>query len=174
MRFPNDDNKKTPAKTVALCGVLTALALGFSYVEFLIPFAIPIPGAKLGLANLITLTGLYFLTPLQTLAILIARILLSGFMFGNLSTITYSLAGGLLSFFMMLIIKKTGLLSVTGVSIVGGVFHNIGQLLVACLILQNPAPVIYLPYLIIIGALAGGLMGLLSKIICTTVDRYGL
>lgn len=174
MRFPNDNNKKTPAKTVALCGVLTALALGFGYVEFLIPFAIPIPGAKLGLANLVTLTGLYFLTPLQTLAILIARILLSGFMFGSFSSIIYSLAGGLLSFFVMLIIKKTELLSVTGISIVGGVFHNIGQLLIACLILQNPAPVIYLPYLIIIGTVAGALMGILSRIISSTVNKYGL
>jgi len=173
MQFLNKNPRlQTPAGRVAVSGMLVALALIFSYIESLVPIALPIPGAKLGLANLITLTGLFFLSPMQVLIIIICRILLAGFMFGNFATIIYSLAGGLLSLLVMLIAKKTGLLSVLGISMLGGVFHNIGQLIIACLILKNTAPVIYLPYLILIGAIAGFLMGFISRLICTAFKNF--
>ena len=164
MQYRNKD-MRSPAFKVAMSGVLVAIAMIFSYIETLIPFAIPIPGAKIGLANLVTLTGLFFLPPGQILLIMIARILLSGFMFGNLSSVIYSMAGGFLSFFVMLATKKIKAFSVIGVSILGGVSHNIGQLAVACLVLSSTAPAIYLPYLIVVGSLTGALIGIIGHII---------
>ncbi len=166
MRLPFENKKTlTPAAAVAFSGMLTALAMIFSYVESLVPLVIPIPGVKLGLANLVTLTGLFYLSPWNVLAVMVCRIFLSGLMFGNLSTIVYSLAGGFVSFLVMIFLKKIGLFSVIGISIAGGVFHNFGQLLVACLVLDSTAPAVYLPYLVIAGAVCGGLMGIVAKLI---------
>jgi len=166
MRLPFENKKTlTPAAAVAFSGMLTALAMIFSYVESLVPLVIPIPGVKLGLANLVTLTGLFYLSPWNVLAIMVCRIFLSGLMFGSLSTIVYSLAGGFVSFLVMIFLKKIGLFSVIGISIAGGVFHNLGQLLVACLVLESTAPLVYLPYLVIAGAVCGSLMGIVAILI---------
>ena len=159
----NSFNKRTPAAKLAESGVLVALALIFSYIENLIPIPIPVPGVKLGLANLVTLMGLFFLSPIQVLLILVTRIILAGFMFGNLSTIIYSLAGGLVSLLIMIIAKKCKLFSPLGVSILGGVFHNIGQLAIAMLVLKSFALITYLPLLLIIGAISGSLIGIAGK-----------
>ena len=156
---------QSPAAKAAISGLLVAIAMIFSYIETLIPVIIPIPGAKIGLANLVTLTGLYFMAPSWVFLILIVRIILSGFMFGNFSTIMYSLAGGIISFSFMYLAKKIRLFSPLGVSIIGGVFHNLGQLCVACLVLFSFAPLIYLPYLILLGAAAGSLIGIIGRII---------
>ena len=161
--FQNNQSHKSPAAKLAESGVLVALALIFSYIEHLIPMPIPVPGVKLGLANLVTLTGLFFLSPLQVLLIMITRILLAGFMFGNLSTILYSLAGGLLSFFIMIFAKRLKVFSPLGISILGGVFHNIGQLIIAMLVLKSTMLIAYLPPLIIIGTVSGTLIGIAGK-----------
>ena len=124
-------------KKVAIFGVFTALALIFSYVELLIPINFGIPGAKLGLANLMTVLVLYKMGTKEALALSVTRIILSGFMFGNLFGILYSLAGGLLSFLVMVLLKRSDWLSVVGVSIGGGTAHNIGQLLVAMVVVQT-------------------------------------
>ena len=154
---------KSPAGYVATSGFLVAVSLIFSYIESLIPFVIPIPGAKLGLANLVTLTGLFFLSPGQVFLIMLSRIVLSGFLFGNFSTIIYSLSGGILSFVIMLIAKKTKILSPLGVSILGGVSHNMGQLAVACFVVESLAPSVYLPYLVLLGTVTGCLIGIIGR-----------
>ena len=147
---------------VAYFGVFTALALIFSYVETLIPINFGIPGVKLGLANLIIVVALYKL-PLQEVYLLsIVRILLSGFIFGNYFSILYSLAGGLLSLSVMALLKRRNSFSVMGISVAGGVFHNVGQILVAMVVLETKALVYYLPVLIISGLGAGILIGLVS------------
>ena len=128
---------KTVAKKVAYCGMLVALSMIFSYVEALIPISFGVPGIKLGLANLVVLSGLYRMKPAEILSVSVARILLIGFLFGNGMSIIYSLAGGLLSFLVMLLLKKTGGFSAIGVSIAGGVSHNIGQILVAAAVLKS-------------------------------------
>ena len=153
--------QSSAAKT-AMSGLLVAIALIFSYIETLIPVVIPIPGAKIGLANLVTLTGLFFLPAPQVFLILIVRIILSGFMFGSFSTIMYSLAGGIVSFCFMYMAKRIGLFSPLGVSITGAVFHNLG---LACLVLNSFAPLVYLPYLILLGAATGTFIGMIGKII---------
>ncbi|MBR6308836.1 MAG: Gx transporter family protein [Lachnospiraceae bacterium] len=156
---------------VAQSGVLIALALVFSYVEHIIPIPIPMPGVKLGLANLVTLTGLFFLNPLQVFIILVARILLAGFMFGNLSTIIYSLAGGIISFCLMYGATKLKAFSPLGISLIGGVFHNMAQLGVACLILKSTSLLAYLPVLMLSGITAGALIGIVSKTVSAYVNR---
>ena len=111
-------------RKVAIFGVFTALALIFSYVELLIPINFGIPGAKLGLANLMTVLVLYKMGIKEALALSMTRIILSGFMFGNLFGILYSLSGGLLSFLVMVLLKKSDRFSVAGVSIGGGTAHR--------------------------------------------------
>ena len=163
--------KKAPAITVAQSGVLIALALVFSYVEHHIPIPTPIPGIKIGLANLVSLTGLFFLNPLQVFIILVARIILAGLMFGNLSTIIYSLAGGMVSFAIMFVFKKLKQFSALGISMLGGVFHNLAQLCVACIILNSTSLLMYLPVLIIAGTVSGILIGTVTELVSKSVRR---
>lgn len=148
---------------VAYFGVFTALALIFSYVESLIPFHIGIPGVKLGLANLIVVVALYKMGTEEAYALSVARIVLSGFLFANLFSIIYSLAGGMLSLTVMVFLKKKGWFSVYGVSLAGGVMHNVGQLLIAMLIVETFSVSYYLPVLLVAGAITGLVIGILAE-----------
>ena len=150
------------SKRVAKCGLLIALAMVFSYVEVLIPFNFGIPGIKLGLANLIVVVGFYSMKTTDVIAVSLVRIFLSGLLFGNLMSILYSLSGGILSIIVMLLLKRLHKFSIVGVSIAGGVFHNIGQIIVAMLILENFAVAVYLPPLLIAGTITGMLIGILA------------
>ena len=141
-------NRKNRA---AVFGVFTALALIFSYVELLIPINFGIPGAKLGLANLVIVIVLYKTDWKEALLLSVVRIILAGFLFGNLFGILYSLAGGILSLAVMTLLKKTGAFSVIGVSMAGGVSHNVGQLIIAMLVVETYAVGYYLPVLLITG-----------------------
>lgn len=149
-------------KKVARVGVFVALAMVFSYIEVLIPFNFGIPGIKLGVANIVTVTSLYLFSTGEAFGISMIRIVLMGVLFGNGLSLVYSLAGGLLSFTIMWMGKKTNWFSVMGVSIAGGVFHNIGQIVAAMLVLQNMVIVSYLPVLLIAGVVTGYLIGLLA------------
>ena len=144
---------------VAYFGVFTALALIFSYVESLIPIQLGIPGVKLGLANLIIVIALYKMRLSEVFLLSIVRILLSGFLFGNYFSILYSLAGGLLSVVVMALLKKTGDFSVMGISMAGGVSHNVGQLVVAMLVVETFSVGYYLPVLLVAGLVTGFLIG---------------
>ena len=155
--------RNTPAGKVAYCGMLIALAMIFSYVESFIPLNFGVPGVKLGLANLVVLTGLYYMSAPEVFMVSICRILLTGFLFGSGMSIVYSLAGGILSFLVMLFLIRRSLLGRIGVSAVGGVMHNVGQILVACLLLKSFALVCYLPVLIVAGVVTGVLIGVLAE-----------
>lgn len=146
----------------AYFGVFTALALILSYVELLIPINFGIPGAKLGLANLVIVVVLYRNGWKEALLLSVVRIVLAGFMFTNLFSILYSLAGGILSLGVMSFLKRKNIFSVTGVSIAGGVSHNVGQLLVAMAVVETYQVGWYLPALLIAGVLTGLLIGILS------------
>lgn len=147
-------------RTVEL-GFLLALALILSYVESLIPFSFGIPGIKLGLPNLIVLLLLYDGAEGAREALLVnaLRIVLAGFLFSNLYTILYALSGAALSFLAMLMGKKCGRFSMIGVSVLGGVFHNIGQMIVAILVVETFAVSYYAPFLIAAGTVTGALLG---------------
>lgn len=161
------------AKKVSFCAILVALALVFSYVEAMIPFNFGIPGIKLGIANLVIVIGLYLLKPHEVLIISVVRILLAGFMFGSGMSIIYSLAGGLLSFAVMLLLKQMKGFSVLGVSIAGGVCHNVGQLLMAVLVVQNIKIGYYAPALLISGAVTGTIIGIVSGRILVAIRSEG-
>ena len=153
------------AKWVALYGMLISLAFIFSYIEAVIPIPIPVPGVKLGLANLVLIVGLYTVGISGTIAVSLVRIVLVGFTFGNLSSMIYSLAGGIVSLILMILLKKTGKFSQIGVSIIGGIGHNIGQLTAAALITETAGVFYYLPFLIVAGVIAGAVIGLLGGMV---------
>lgn len=148
---------------VAYFGVFTALALIFSYVETLIPIQMGIPGVKLGLANLIIVIALYKMKLKEVYLLSVVRVLLAGFIFGNYFSIIYSLAGGILSLTVMAFLKKKDGFSIIGISIAGGVFHNLGQLLMAMLVVETFAVAYYFPVLLIAGLITGGLIGVVSQ-----------
>ena len=156
---------------VAYFGVFTALALIFSYVESLIPINFGIPGVKLGLANLITLIALYKMSVKEAFLISIARVVLSGFIFGNLFAILYSLAGGLLSLAIMTWFKRSNKFSIYGISMAGGVFHNVGQLMMAILVVESVTIAGYLPVLLVSGLLTGLVIGAVSGETLKRIDK---
>ena len=151
------------SKKIAMTGMFVALAMIFSYVEVLIPINLGIPGMKLGLANLVVVVTLYVLGVKTAFAVSIIRILLVSMTFGSLSAMLYSMAGGLLSFGGMVLLKKVPDLSVVGVSVAGGVLHNAGQVMVAMAVVENVMLVSYFPPLMIAGTITGALIGMVSS-----------
>ncbi len=159
-------------KRVAYCAMLTALAMIFGYVEALIPFGFGIPGVKLGLPNIVIVLALYILPAYQAFAIQLMRIVLVSFLFGNLSMMLYSLAGGMLSLLVMFLLKKGNSFSITGVSIAGGVSHNMGQLVMAVMVVQNLKIAFYFPVLMMSGLVTGCLIGILAYRIKPVLDKH--
>lgn len=143
----------------AYFGVFTALALIFSYIETLIPIQFGVPGIKLGLANLIIVIVLYKTGWQEALLLSVVRIILAGFIFGNLFSIIYSLAGGILSLAVMALLLGSGRFSVMGISMAGGVCHNIGQLIIAMIVVETYQVGYYLPVLLIAGLITGAAIG---------------
>lgn len=164
-------------KKTAYFGMYTALALIFGYIESLVPISFGIPGAKLGLSNLVTVFVLYHMGKKEAFLVSITRICLSGLIFGNLFGILYSLSGGIVSYVAMLIFKHFRSFSIIGVSIAGGVFHNLGQLVVAALILESVQIARYLPVLMLAGLATGWLIGFLAGEVLRRIgktDRLGV
>ncbi len=147
----------------AYFGVFVALSLIFSYVETLIPIHFGIPGVRLGLANLIIVIALYKMKARKVYMLSVTRVVLAGFLFGNLASILYSLAGGLLSLTVMVLLKKSGKFSVMGISTAGGVFHNIGQLIVAMLVVETFSVSYYFPILLVSGLITGAVIGIVAN-----------
>ncbi len=167
MQSANSDLKKK----IAFYGLLIALAFVLSYIESLIPVFIAIPGAKLGLTNLVVLIALERFGKKDAFIINMIRILLVGFTFGNTFSLLYSFAGGILSFLIMILFKKTKKFSLVGISVSGGVGHNIGQIMVAAFVLESKALIYYLPFLLIIGTIAGVIIGILSAEILKRIPK---
>ncbi|WP_408072617.1 Gx transporter family protein [Butyrivibrio sp. JL13D10] len=158
-------------KRIAFLGLFVALAFVLSYIEYLLPLNIGIPGAKIGIANLAVMVTLYTIGEKDAIALSIIRVVLVGLTFGNVSMMMYSLAGAVLSLIAMLIAKKTGKFSMSGVSVLGGVFHNIGQIIVAMFVLETGSLIYYLPFLIVVGTVSGVVIGLVSNMIVLRVKK---
>ena len=158
-------------KKIAFLGLFVALAFVLSYIEFWLPLSIGIPGAKIGLANLAVMVILYTMGEREAIALSLIRVVLVGITFGNMSMMMYSLAGAALSLLAMLLARKTGKFSIGGVSVVGGVFHNIGQIIVAMLVLETDSLFYYLPFLIIVGTVSGVVIGLVAGLITERVRK---
>lgn len=156
-------NKNTGrTKKIALGGILTALAMIFSYIESLIPIPLPVPGVKLGIANIAIISVLYLLGSGQALLVNLLRIMLTAVLFGNFNSFLFSMAGGMLSLLVMVILKKSGHFSIVGVSVAGGVFHNVGQITAAVFLMDTTAIYYYLPVLLIFGIVTGIIIGLMG------------
>lgn len=147
-------------RKTAILSMLTGVALMLSYVESLIPLTPGIPGVKLGLANLAVVLCLYLYGGKEAFAVNLARILLSSLLFGNMFMVFYSLAGAVFSFAAMLAARRLRCFTVVGVSVCGGVFHNVGQLLVAMAAVQTVQVGYYLPWLLAAGCVTGIFIGL--------------
>ena len=158
-------------KKIALCGVLTALAMIFSYIESVIPVPIPVPGIKLGVANIAVITILYVLGVKEAIVINLLRIVLTSLLFGNVNSFLFSISGAALSLTIMIIMKKLDFFSCIGVSVCGGVMHNIGQIIAAVLIMGSEAIVFYLPVLIVSGVFTGVVIGVVSGIVAKRVRK---
>ena len=151
------------AKKVSLYGILVSLAFIASYIEVLIPFNFHIPGMKLGLANIVVLAALYTGGAKAGITVSIIRIILVGLTFGNPYSAIYGLSGGVISLVVMIALKKTDFFGVMGVSMAGGVAHNLGQLLCAMILVKLPAVFTYLSYLILVGTVTGALIGIIDE-----------
>lgn len=152
---------KTQAKKIAFLGVLTTLALVLSYVEAILPpLYSAVPGVKMGLPNIIIIFMLYRFGIKETAVVSLIRVGIVTMLFGNFMMLAYSLAGALLSLLIMAVLKKTDRFSTMGVSVAGGVFHNLGQVLVAMVLLDSAQIGYYMLVLAITGTIAGGFIGL--------------
>lgn len=163
--------KKTQKLTFISLFVAQGLALYM--VERMIPVPFITPGAKPGLTNIITVLALYMFGFKDVFLIIILRILLSTLLGGSMSSFLYSIAGGILSFLAMYFLKRIGKdeISIIGVSIVGAVFHNIGQIIVAGLVIENAMIVTYLPILIVAALGTGFFVGLTSKYLLPFIKK---
>ncbi len=144
--------------------MLAAVALIFSYIEAIIPFSLGMPGVKLGFANIVIVYVLYRFDGRYAFAVNVVRIVLAGLLFGSAFSALYALAGGMVSLCAMILIKKAGIFSITGVSMAGGVFHNFGQLAVAACVVHTPQVVVYFPVLIFSGVAAGIVNGIAAQL----------
>ena len=156
----------TKTKQLALCALMTALALALSYAERFLPLQllIPLPGVKLGLANVVTLVALYLLKKSHALVILLLRCFLGAVFGGGISGLAMSLTGGVLACGVMALARGLPLLSVYGVSILGAAAHGIGQVLAAGVLMGSVHTLYYLPFLLLSGTVAGVVIGVISAI----------
>ncbi|MCL2406530.1 MAG: Gx transporter family protein [Defluviitaleaceae bacterium] len=153
------------ARKVAYLGILTALALALAWVERFIPLALPVPGVKLGLANIVTLLSLYLLGTKVGFWVMLSRVLIAGALFSGISGIIYGLSGGFFAYAVMIALKSTKKPTIIGVSVAGAVAHNIGQIMIAAVIVENIEMFRFLPILTITGAAAGMLTGFAAALV---------
>ena len=160
---------KIKPKNIALLGLCAALAMILSYLESLIPLSFAVPGIKLGLANIAIIFVLYKLGAKEAILVSLIRIVWMAILFGNAVTLAYSVAGAILSLTAMILLKRSERFSTIGVSVVGGILHNTGQILVAMLIMDTAQIIYYLPILCISGIAAGAAVGIVSAILIKRV-----
>ena len=159
-------------KHIAYLGLLLTLALILSYVESLIPIFVSIPGVKLGLANLVVLVCLYAYPSKYAFLLSVMRVILAGLLFGSMFSILYSLAGAFFSLFVMLFAKKVMKMGILGVSVLGGIFHNVGQLLVAIIVVSNLRIGYLFPYLLLSGIITGAIIGFIGNGIVPYLKKH--
>ena len=152
---------------ITYIAVLSALAVVFGYIESLFPLPIAIPGIKLGISNIVILFALMKMNKSDAFFILIIKVLVCSLLFSGINSLFYSFSGGIMSFLAMILALKLGL-SIIGASMAGGVFHNLGQILMASVILGSFSAFYYLPVLLLSGLIVGGIVGLLCK---TVISR---
>ena len=149
-------------KKIATSALMIALAMILSFVESQIPSFFPIPGIKLGLANIAVIFALYRLSIKDAIVVSLIGVVVVSTLFGTSLTLAYSLSGAVLSLLIMVLLKKSDRFSIVGVSVAGGISHNIGQIIMAIILMHNSVISYYLPFLIISGIVTGVVIGLVS------------
>ncbi len=180
----NTRNRHSLLLRLTTAAVLTSGALILSWIEAMLPFSIGIPGIKLGLCHIVTLFAVYRLSAWEATAISVVRVVLVALLFGNVASLAYSAAGAMLSLMIMLLLRRLftkptdshetttqarPLFSPLGVSILGGIAHNVAQLGTAALLMQTPMIMTYLPVLLVAGTLTGALIGLIAAAVLKRV-----
>ena len=165
-------NAKMNTKKLATLSMAVALAMILSFVESQIPPLSAVPGVKLGLSNLVAVTLLYVYSWREAGAVSLIRVLLSALLFGNAVSLIYSASGALLSLITMTFTKKCLPFGKVGVSVIGAVMHNAGQIIAACIVMDNAKIAVYIAPLVVSGTIAGVAVGILSGIIVMRVGKY--
>lgn len=158
------------SRKVALLSLTIALAMILSYVESQIPSAVAIPGVKMGLANLAVIFTLYKLGVKEAIVVSIVRVLMLATLFGNAVSLIYSISGATLALIVMFVLKATNRFSTVGVSVAGGVMHNVGQIIAACILLETDILKYYFPFLLVSGIASGIVIGLVSAALIKRVN----
>ena len=156
-------------KKVAMLGLTIALAMIMSYIEALVPLSFAVPGIKMGLANIVIIFLLYKFSMKDAILVSIIRVILVSLLFSNVMAMWYSLAGAALSLSVMWVLKKIDKFSVIGVSVAGGIMHNVGQIIMAVILLGTEQIALYLPVLIITGTVTGVVIGIVSGLV---INRF--
>ena len=156
-------------KKVAMLGLCIALAMIMSYIEALVPLSFAVPGIKMGLANIVIIFVLYKLGTKEAILVSLIRVILVSLLFSNVMAMAYSIAGAVLSLLVMWILKKTDKFSVVGVSVAGGIMHNVGQIIMAVILLGTEQIALYLPVLIITGTATGVVIGIVAGLV---INRF--
>ena len=162
--------KKT--RRLVFLAMTVAVAMVLSFVESQIPAFVAVPGVKVGLANLAVIFALLVFGTWEAFAVSLVRVLLVSLLFGNAVGWLYSLSGALLSLCVMLLLRRVGRFSVVGISVAGGVAHNVGQILAAMAVLRSEGVLFYLPPLLLSGVIAGAVIGIASALLVERVGKY--
>ena len=157
-------------KKLTVMALSVALAMILSFVESQIPAFVAIPGVKIGLANIAVVFVLYKLGWKEAAVISLVRVFMVSLLFGNFASFFYSMAGAVLSLTGMILLRKIPVFSYTSVSVIGGVLHNMGQIAMACILLETDVWKYYLPFLILSGTIAGIVVGVLSAVMVHRVE----
>ncbi len=158
-------------KKISLLAMLLSLSLVFSYFEVKFPILTWVPGAKLGLANIVVIVALYEIGMKEAWCLSVLRVILTGFLFSNFFGMLFSLAGAFFSLAVMTMLKRYTKLSIMCVSVAGGIFHNLGQIVVASIVLENKNIWYYFIMLFFCGILAGTVIGILGGAICKKIRK---
>lgn len=163
---------RNKTRRIALLGVLTSVALVLSYLEVMLPpISTAVPGIKMGLPNLIIIFVLYKFGLKEAVTVSLIRVFIVALLFGNVMTLAYSVAGAVLSLGLMTLFKKINLFSQIGVSIIGGISHNLGQILVAIFLFDTIQIGYYMIVLSITGTIAGVVIGIISSILVKKLEK---
>ena len=171
MRYQDKGKAVMRTRKIVLCGLLTALAIVLSYIDHLIPLSVSVPGVKIGLANIAIVFVLYKLGGRDACIVSLVRIIVVGFTFGSVFGMIYSMSGAVLSLAVMLLLYHLNCFSPIGVSVAGGVSHNVGQIIAAICIMETKGLVYYLPVLCISGILAGICVGVVAGILTKRIKK---
>ena len=163
---------KLDTRKMTTLALLISVAMILSYIESLVPAFVAVPGVKLGLSNIATVFALYTLGWPAAIAVSLVRVLLSALLFGNISSLAFSLAGAALALCSMIPLSKIDLFSSIGVSVVGAIMHNVGQVIAAAIVMETAAIAYYIIPLLLSGTVAGIVIGIISGILVERIKKY--